>query len=367
MGAKSIVRSAFESSSLSQLKEQGVNIGVAADASFLSVSLGASASINADRSASSEFENKRLSYEAIYLGSQPSLDGDWKSWAQSTSNDPYPVIYGLREISQLITTEHFATSNATDLEARYHLLSLALTKYCGTVDGCKDSERDRFPVQFDVKSATINSEHVLSCKKGHSVVSCGIISTSGQTGRSAPSGSNSCVCDSFRDAEMQCQAYCLDTDGVTSYETKEFNDRSTYQPDTISIANVRIECPNSTFPVSCNSYPTERSNFFPQEGGCQFSNTEGPDKYNDYKWTATCVKNVEDYELIFHFSQGSFSVDCPEKKQPLGCGLRYKDSDLETGDPMGYTYINKGKGCQCVLTEGSMATCYAVCGNIYKE
>jgi len=76
---------------------------------------------------------------------------------------------------------------------------------------------------------------------------------------------------------------------------------------------------------------------------------------------------VDDYELLHSFGHGSFSIDCSPKNVPLGCGIQFKDSDLITvqGGPFSWTYINEGRGCQCTHSPYS-ATCYAVCGKIYK-
>ena len=245
-------------------------------------------------------------------------------------------------------------------------MSLTLTKYCGVIEGCKDTNENEIISQFDIKTAKINGEKELACKNGYGVVSCGIITASGKFSKAEPKDSTTCRCESFNDDELECQAYCISSESEISFKTREFNDLNNYHLENIKLSSFEIECPNSTKPINCNSYPTRRSNFYPTEKGCKVSVTEGPDNYNDYKWTVSCAKNVVDYELLHRFGQGSFSVDCSPNNVPLGCGIQYKDSDLKDAEPLAWAYINEGRGCQCVIGDGFSATCYAVCGKIYQ-
>ncbi len=171
---------------------------------------------------------------------------------------------------------------------------------------------------------------------------------------------------------MECQAYCISSDSEISYEKRERNLALSLN-DLLSdrvinnfshkIFSFEIKCPNSTKPINCNSYQFTRSNFYPTEKGCNFT-VVGDNTPYDY--TVSCARNVEDYELLHSFGHGSFSIDCSPKNVPLGCGIQFKDSDLNYAGPTGWTYINEGRGCQCIISSASSATCYAVCGKIYK-
>jgi hypothetical protein len=45
-----------------------------------------------------EFDNHRLSKSEAYLGSRPSTDGRWESWAEQTGASPYPIEYTVKEV-----------------------------------------------------------------------------------------------------------------------------------------------------------------------------------------------------------------------------------------------------------------------------
>ena len=136
MGAKSIVRHAFEASALKSLKEKGVHVESSATASFLSITSGGSNKEDTQTKDLKEFESQRESYAALFLGSKPSVDGDWKTWAQTTYMPPFPVRYELKELSTLLVPTFFPNLNATELAYKRILASMALSKYCEKIEGC---------------------------------------------------------------------------------------------------------------------------------------------------------------------------------------------------------------------------------------
>ena len=54
-----------------------------------------------------EFESRRSKMEIRFLGSRPSSDGKWESWAQTTDSNPYPMKYTLRPLTELFTERNF--------------------------------------------------------------------------------------------------------------------------------------------------------------------------------------------------------------------------------------------------------------------
>ena len=54
-----------------------------------------------------EFESRRSKMEMRFLGSRPSSDGRWESWAQTTDAHPYPMKYRLRSLTELFTERNF--------------------------------------------------------------------------------------------------------------------------------------------------------------------------------------------------------------------------------------------------------------------
>ncbi len=48
------------------------------------------------------FDGNRSNLYESYLGSKPSTDGDWKSWAASVGEAPFPIEYTLDEVLILL-------------------------------------------------------------------------------------------------------------------------------------------------------------------------------------------------------------------------------------------------------------------------
>jgi hypothetical protein len=49
-----------------------------------------------------EYDSKRSSHQEAYLGSRPSTDGRWETWAANVGESPYPVEYTLTEVINCI-------------------------------------------------------------------------------------------------------------------------------------------------------------------------------------------------------------------------------------------------------------------------
>ena len=46
-----------------------------------------------------EFEKLRTNLHVYYIGSVPSVDGKWESWAVESASNPFPIQYDLRQAS----------------------------------------------------------------------------------------------------------------------------------------------------------------------------------------------------------------------------------------------------------------------------
>ena len=138
MGAKCVMRHAFKAASFKKLQQRRVSIAEAAEASFQTC-FGVSPSASAEQKSEAlkQFESLRDSVSAMYLGSHPPQDGDWRTWAQRSYFQPYPVYYKLQEITNLFDPRNFEAVNAIELEQKRELMTKALKNYCKQVEGCR--------------------------------------------------------------------------------------------------------------------------------------------------------------------------------------------------------------------------------------
>ena len=64
-----------------------------------------------------EFDKIRTNLHLSYIGSIPSMDGDWKTWAKDTGENPFPIQYTLSPV-RLIS--FYPTAMVTKTSAKYY-------------------------------------------------------------------------------------------------------------------------------------------------------------------------------------------------------------------------------------------------------
>jgi len=106
MGAKMIIRSSFEQEAWTEMEETGLNVGVAAEVSFMHVaSVGVGVETATEKEQREEFEQMRSSHLESYLGSHPPSNGNKEAWAETAGDAPYPVSYKLAPLTAFITAK----------------------------------------------------------------------------------------------------------------------------------------------------------------------------------------------------------------------------------------------------------------------
>ena len=136
MGAKMVIRSEFEQEPWNKMRETGVDVAVAADASFRNqASAGLASETETEREQREDFERLRRAHVVSYLGSHPPSDGSEETWAATGGDAPYPVSYKVVPITAFITARLFPDIPESDLSKRRKLLTEALDGYC---IGCEE-------------------------------------------------------------------------------------------------------------------------------------------------------------------------------------------------------------------------------------
>ena len=216
MGAKMVVRSEFEEIAMTKAEETGLDIQVGARLSYAKF---ASGGVNVETSTESEqrqkFESMRRTSSESYLGSHPPKDGDWKTWANTTANNPFPVSYKIVPLTSLFISKFFPAMSSSDLTTRRDLLTDAYGVYCNGVTGCAAPGDDRVPLRAKSAVATFHGINSVSCAPSYKLLSCGI--RNAQVGGAhdkqryaIPKTSTACECWDLGTAK--CVAWCTNAD-----------------------------------------------------------------------------------------------------------------------------------------------------------
>lgn len=218
MGAKAVIKSEFSEMTWSHLDETDFNVKVGAEASFLGFTGGASASTDKEKQAREQFESNRTTYRAAFIGSQPSKDGKWQTWAESTVMNPYPVEYKLRPITELLIPRHFPRINSTSVLTKQKLLADAYTRYCGNISGCDVPGPDHKPLKMNAVNSSFIDQQQVSCRPGYSLFSCGLNNLDNtprdEERYSFPLNPRTCSCGAS--AGAVCVAWC--SNSVIGYQ-----------------------------------------------------------------------------------------------------------------------------------------------------
>ena len=175
MGAKMVVRSEFTEQAYTKMQGTGVNVVAAAQASYAVMASGSvSAETKKQREQREAFESTRSSYSATYLGSHPPSDGKWETWAESTGESSFPVVYKLVPITSLLQEKFFSDMPANELKTRRNLLEKAYASYCSSVADCHTPGPDRIPVLMNRGVTRIRGSERVSCSAGYQLLSCGL-------------------------------------------------------------------------------------------------------------------------------------------------------------------------------------------------
>lgn len=212
MGSKAVIRSEFEESAWWQMERSSKTYAKAAQASFRRRTGGVDSSSTTEQELAESFDSNRSSVAAAFLGSQPSSDGNWKTWMAATAISPYPIAYELHPLTDLFTTQYFPNISNNILSTKRTLLDTAYEIYCQGIPGCRAADADQIPVtmhraDFGVANRILTR---VSCRPGMWLLSCGLENlpipfTSDPSRCALPVDSTSCECYSYG---AVCQPWC---------------------------------------------------------------------------------------------------------------------------------------------------------------
>lgn len=129
-GAQAIIESEFSRVTYDTLDWQKFSFKTAAKASFLGFTGSTSYLSTTEKSLATKFDESRDSTKQIFIGSAPSTDGKWESWAQNVDKSPMPIKIELEYLYELITNQYIPNIDEDSLESMREMLKIALEKYC---------------------------------------------------------------------------------------------------------------------------------------------------------------------------------------------------------------------------------------------
>ena len=222
MGAKMVVRSEFTEEAYSEIESSGVSVAASAQLSYASFASGSvSSETESEREHREEFESKRSLHSEAYLGSHPPSDGNWQTWATSSEESSFPVVYKLVPIVSLLEEKFFPDMPEGNLTTRRHLLAGAYDIYCSSTAECQTPGQDRKPILTSKVATRIHGTAKVACVNGYNLLSCGMQANTKSKGydlkrHAVPHSSTECECSDQHDS--QCIPWC--TNANVNFEIK---------------------------------------------------------------------------------------------------------------------------------------------------
>ena len=114
----------------------GLDIQATASVSFAKWSGGASGENNETKTNVNNFESNRTTVRQYFLGSKPTSDGNWVTWAAQSANEPYPILYEMTSIDTLLNSKYFPAMDSNELQGKKNKILYYMDQWCSNVDGC---------------------------------------------------------------------------------------------------------------------------------------------------------------------------------------------------------------------------------------
>lgn len=356
MGSKCVLQSKFSEFGYTSMISSGLDVKAAAGASFMGFTGGFKSETSKQQSMSKQFDEARSEYTALYLGSMPSDDNKWETWAVNSSLNPYPFMYILQPISSLLTDAYFPEDPY--ITKKQQLLDEVLKSYCSTVPGCAMPEPDPSPVDFDIVATSMFDNANSNCINGQKAINCGINVRLGQDTvyqwSTLPSNisSSSCSCES--PVQSICYASCASDNSVRGYSDVQVYGRG----------RVEAMCPTGSTVMGCSAKMFgDESNFesWPEVVPVSTGNGTGCSCWGGFGviCAATCSTSIKNHTIRSNYGGGTIIANCPAALFALGCGFssHYVGKPFE-GNPE--FYASSITECTCFNRNG--VTCYASCG-----
>mmetsp|Transcript_11584 Transcript_11584/g.13345 ORF Transcript_11584/g.13345 Transcript_11584/m.13345 type:complete len:572 (+) Transcript_11584:46-1761(+) len=351
MGASSVLRSTFSRYTYYRLHSSNFSFSAGASASFSLFSGGASTMTSQQKQDAETYNQNRTEETQSFLGAHPSTDGDWKTWASTVEQSPYPFKYTLAPISSIMTTEYFPTLDATKLKAVSQKLDQYVDDYCQTVSGasCSAPKPDVPPLSYQTMVARGIGSTQVKCPAGTLATGVGF----NRTGEFE-------AWPRYIINDDASGATCYDHDQVTCYAVCT-NAFSAVNIVTAPGSRSTATCPTGTLVTSCglsvgngsdveyypNAYPTSSTS-------CECLGASGA------TCSAACVSQQEltNYQIV---KSTDDLIKCPEDTQVIGCGYGPNDGD-DHYEPL-WSVHPDSNGCRC-FNRIWYTDCYAICATL---
>jgi len=355
MGAQCSLQSLFTQETYSSLVESGYSVSAGASASFLKFSGGISGMTSQQIQDAKTYDVSRTTVLESYLGSHPSTDGKWQTWAQDVAEAPYPFEYALEPLPSLLIPANFPSLGPTILSTIQQKLASYISQYCSTVQGasCSGPKPDHTPIGYTVVSNSGSGDFYVSCPSGYSLLGTGFLRKETKH-------------ESFPGYlyDSPTTAHCYDYFGAACYGTCT----NAFQPSEVWIgtstgSSVTVTCPPGYLVTGCAMrLSTGQSESWPH---AYMSSTTSCQCYDNFGVTcqAACVpasKIQNSHRVESVYGTGVVEAICPDGTQVLGCG--YKPQVGVNSECCWYVYPSIDR-CTCYDFFG--VTCYAVCANVY--
>lgn len=359
MGARFSMSSTFSHEKYYNLQQSGFRFDLGASFSFKLFAGAIHGLSDGDKELAQEYERSRQSLSYSTIGSAPSTDGKWETWANSVGPRPLPTRYELMPLSVVMTRANFP--NLRNIDGVRNAVEQYVETLCKLLPGaiCTPSpDPHAVPVHF---TSVINSGQMevhSSCPQGSSVLSAGLANrmnagsatmhpayfTTGSTG----------IC--FDPHYSECHALCASSVRTTSV----------WSPFTKGI--VTTSCPtgyvvsNCGYCSQCGKSPSTTSEMYPFAHPISSSSCIAYDFFG-LQGQVSCVA-VDDLvpgSYIFQnsaYGTSEFRVGCPSHTQLLGCG--YKADNSKQGETYWSIYPDFSTN-SCVAYNYFGATAWAIC------
>jgi hypothetical protein len=358
MGAAFTMHSAFDYTKYTKMTESNFDFELGAKASLLGYTGETSGSTKKEQDAKKEFEDTRTLLRFTFVGSRPSTDGKWSTWAQYAGKNPVPSRFTLAPLSNLISHELFPEIPQATVTKIRSQLAAVIANWCHNPGATCTIPADHvYPVEQELVNSGQNGV-VVYCPKGFKAISAGL----GNRDNSKPqtihpafvADSATAVC--YDVAYAECHALCM----------SEVTTASIVSPYT-TVKPVTTSCPKGFVVTSCgycslcnhgtnNNWEVHPDLYPSSDTACT-----SYDYFGHLGYTS-CVSENDlvsgSYQRISKYGKNRFSVSCPAGKVVLGCGYQ---SDRNVGTEK-YWWIKPNlasNGCDAYNFFG--ATAWVIC------
>lgn len=363
MGASYTRSYVFTQQNYSTYSQTNSDISAAASASFELFTGGASDMTKQQIREAHTFNSMVTSVYESTIGSVPSTDGKWQTWAISAGKNPVPFKYALAPIYNLITSRNFPNMTDRTLDKTQTMLKQALDTYCSYLQktmphlSCTGPNPDiNLDVHVIVSNSAKGSVNVY-CPTNTQIISVGFAEIDGREPFPKYQINNKKSATCYDYYGVLCNAICTSKqNSIVTVTSRASNVVTATCGSGYQVANCAISVYNQPF----NKVHKIQATLVNNACVC-FQTTTGPFSggYSDVMCQASCVKTEMPIKSVGTYGPGLIFAVCPPDLQVVGCGFQI-DSSTEYWQV--YPDINNNR---CICYNINMIGCIAFCSDIY--